>query len=65
MKSKWIGKSAQGRSTFQTITHHLMVDIIPTLLFLVIMALAMAAISSKLTTKPLISESAVQTEKVS
>ena len=65
MKSRWIGKRAQGRPTWQSCFHHLLVDIIPTLLLLLAMAFGMALVSSKLAAKPLTSDVNSQVQKVS
>ena len=47
MKTNWLGKCVQGRPTFRTIRHHLLVDILPILLMLLAMAIGMALVSSK------------------
>jgi len=63
--SKRIEKNVQGRSTFQMFSHYLLVDIIPTLLMLAIMAFGMALISSKLTLEQFFTGAEPWVEKVS
>ena len=55
----------QGRSTLRLFTHHLLVDILPTLMLLAAMAFGMAMISSKMPVKQIISGIKIQLAKSS
>jgi hypothetical protein len=65
MQSDRNEKTVLKRPRMQTIARCLLVDIIPTLLLLSAMALGMALLASRLTTKPLLSDSQPAVEKVS
>ena len=52
MKSRTLNHSTRPRGPFRTLAQYILVDVLPTLLFLAAMALAMAAFASRLPAQP-------------